>query len=200
MREPTLFARSSWTMIVITSPAYVDDGAPFTALYSRAPIDVVKLFVNGGQHAFLLRRRSELLLFDVAFTGSSECAIHPVAQHASPDALSKAARQHLLPFSFSPTHADVCLCTGDAGRRGRGGALLLLGAGGRSRTPSASPGCAGHWPPPRFWPWRPWWEAAASRRRSGRLPRAAVWGASGVLIQINLYMYVRIVSPCAPPT
>ena len=130
MREPTLFARSSWTMIVITSPAYVDDGAPFTALYSRAPIDVVKLFVNGGQHAFLLRRRSELLLFDVAFTGSSECAIHPVAQHASPDALSKAARQHLLPFSFSPTHADVCLCTGDAGRRGRGAKILLLGAGG----------------------------------------------------------------------
>ena len=29
-------------------------------------------------------------------------------QHASPDALSKAARQHLLPFSSSPTHADVC--------------------------------------------------------------------------------------------
>ena len=79
MPEPTLYARSSWTMIVITSPAYVDDGAPFTALYSRAPIDVVKLFVNGGQHAFLLRRRSELLLFDVAFTGSSECTTSPAS-------------------------------------------------------------------------------------------------------------------------
>ena len=196
MREPTLFARSSWTMIVITSPAYVDDGAPFTALYSRAPIDVVNLFVNGGQHAFLLRRRSELLLFDVAFTGSSECAIHPVAQHASPDALSKAARQHLLPFSHTLTCACVQVMRVDAGEAVHsfylelGGDLGLPqhllaalgiglrqgcgrgGRGGKRRRPDGDP--------------------AACRGRP--------CGASGVLIQIKLYMYVRIVSPCAPPT
>ena len=95
-------------MIIITSPAYVDDGAPFTALYSRAPIDVVIYFVDDGRPAFLRRRRSELLLFDIAFTGSSECAIHPAAHDASPHATRTSARQCPLPFSSSPPHTDVC--------------------------------------------------------------------------------------------
>ena len=55
-----------------------------------------------------MAQEEELLLFDVAFTGSSECAIHSTAQDASQDALSTAACQSPRAELCSPTHTQHC--------------------------------------------------------------------------------------------
>jgi hypothetical protein len=75
--------------------------------FSRSRIGVEKVCVRTDQRAFLRRRRSELVIFDVAFTRSGERATHPAPHATSPDAMRTSVRQNPLPFSSFPVHAHL---------------------------------------------------------------------------------------------
>ena len=131
-------------------------------------------------------------------TGARETRTHPPPNPSPPSCPALAAALAVSNACPTPPLAPCAQVM----RVDAGGALksFYLELGGASRASSATPRCAAHGPPSRFWPWRSRREAVASRRRSGPHARPAVWGASGVLIQIKLYIHVKIVSPCAPPT
>jgi hypothetical protein len=74
---------------------------------SQPRVDVEKDSVRTDRCAFPRRRRSELVIFNIAFTGSGECATHPASHATSPDAMRTSVRQYPLPFSSSPIHAHL---------------------------------------------------------------------------------------------
>jgi hypothetical protein len=79
--------------------------------FSRSRIGVEKVSVRTDQRAFLRRRRSELVIFEVAFTRSGERATHPAPHAATPDAMHTSVRQNTLPCSslFSRTRSLASL-------------------------------------------------------------------------------------------
>ena len=106
---PTIFEKLSCATMRTTETIHMNDIGPLTALKFVQTNDLEKVVPSAGFLADQRCTKSELLIFERAFTGSGECSIQSQPYPHASRHLTTPARQLTLMFASSPTHAHVRL-------------------------------------------------------------------------------------------